>query len=64
MLNDAEAAHMTDKLETDLGEFRRVNNRNKTLLKEALDALEKGKTHVVKDHLERILDDLDQLKDL
>jgi len=50
--------HKLDDMETELCRYRRTARESKTMLMDALDALNKGHIEVTRDHLERVLDDL------
>lgn len=54
-----ELIHRINDLDIELAQFRRRENENLILLKEALDAHRKGYFHVVMDHLERVIDNME-----
>lgn len=50
--------HRLNDKEDIIARYRRLTHTNITLLEEALHAANKGKLHVVIDHLERVLEDM------
>lgn len=61
MDKDVELAHAKHDLHIYRGEVTRRVLSDIDLLRNALVALERGKTHVTKDHLERVIDSLKEL---
>lgn len=53
---------LVDRIEIVKAKTRSTINNSLPMLKDALHALERGKTHVTKDHIERVIDYLKDLK--
>lgn len=62
MMPEDEMAHLRDELENVKGLTRRLLREEAEMLLTALQALERGKLHVTKDHVERVLDRMAQLR--
>jgi hypothetical protein len=55
---EVEQSHTIDDLATELGRYKRANRAALDLLTDALHAADAGRTEVVKEFLERTIDDL------
>ena len=62
-MEEQQKIHIIDDLEKSLAKYRKVSSESQILLHEATDALEKGYTDVVMDHISRVLDMMKNLED-
>ena len=62
-MEEQQKIHIIDDLEKSLAKYRKTNKEASILLHEAADALEKGYTDVVMDHISRVLDMMKNLEE-